>query len=358
MIRTLTCSFAAALVVLASGPTASAQPDPSGGGGPAGAQADAVTPPVLRSRADATYPPDALRDRLEGTVGLEVVVDETGAVIDARVTAPAGHGFDEAALAAVRKFTFEPARQDGAPIRSTVQLAYEFHPPPAPAPRTTMDLPPPPPGPPPPVPVQQGSDQSTLVARRPARRAHRRPARAQRRVRFEHDAGRALAAPALSRRRAARRGPGRLLGAARGRRQGAAGLRARLQPRSRHRHGVLRRRRAHQRREPRARAGVLGPALSHPRDRRPRRLDQGHLRRRRRRLRDGGVGRRSAWPTTPTRASRRWSSPRRPGTSASSSSSRPTSATGGAWSWRPRRSTRTGRSSTRRTSAASTATRR
>ena len=145
------------------------------------------------------------------------------------------------------------------------------------------------PGPPPPVPVQQGPDQSTLVvADRPAVPIGAPPER-NAASDSTHDAGRALAAPALPRRGAARGGPGPLLGAARGRRQGAAGLRARLQPRSRHRHGVLRRRRAHQRREPRARAGVLGPALPHPRDRRPRRLDQGHLRGRRRRLRDGGL---------------------------------------------------------------------
>jgi hypothetical protein len=75
----------------------------------------------------------------------------------------------------VRRFTFEPARRDGAAIRSTVQLAYEFQPPPpespvaAPAPSVTAPAPapanPPPPGP---ADTQQGPDQSTLVvAERP-----------------------------------------------------------------------------------------------------------------------------------------------------------------------------------------------
>jgi TonB family protein len=147
---------------------ARAQQDTTSGGGPGFAapasSGDAVTPPVLRSRVDATYPPDALRDRVSASVGLEVVVDENGHVTSARVTRGVGHGFDEAALDAVRRFTFEPARRGGAAIRSTVQLSYEFHPPP---PRQTMALPPPasPPGP---APVQQGPDQSTLVvAERP-----------------------------------------------------------------------------------------------------------------------------------------------------------------------------------------------
>jgi TonB family protein len=154
-------AIAVAVGIALGAPDVHAQPAPP--------TADAVTPPVLRARAEATYPPDALRDRLEGTVGLELVVDVTGAVTDARVTSPAGHGFDEAALVAVRRFTFEPARKHGVAIRSAVQLAYEFHlPPPPPAARATTSVPPPAP-PPPPAPVQQGPDQSTLVvADRPA----------------------------------------------------------------------------------------------------------------------------------------------------------------------------------------------
>src|SRR5271168_1417067 len=104
--------------------TASAQPlvDHAGAVSPT-----APTPPVLLTRVEAAYPPDAQRQKLEATVGLEVVVDEHGGVVDARVTTPAGHGFDEAALDAIRKFTFGPAHAKGAPVRSVVQLAYEFH---------------------------------------------------------------------------------------------------------------------------------------------------------------------------------------------------------------------------------------
>ena len=154
-------AIALAAAVLAVSSVVGAQPEP-GGGAPQAPASDTLTPPILRTRADATYPPEALPARLDASVGLEVVVDATGAVTEARVTGPAGHGFDEAALVAVRKFTFEPARRNGTPIPSTVQLAYEFHPPPLPAaPRTTMD--PGPATPPPPPPVQHGADQSTLV---------------------------------------------------------------------------------------------------------------------------------------------------------------------------------------------------
>ena len=127
-----------AAVIALDATLARAQSEDAGAGGfsapPVVQPETGVTPPSLRTRVEAIYPPEALRDRIEGTVGVEAVVDETGAVTDARVIAPAGHGFNEAALAAVRQFTFEPARKGSVAVRSTVQLAYEFHlPPPAPS---------------------------------------------------------------------------------------------------------------------------------------------------------------------------------------------------------------------------------
>lgn len=162
----------AVLVALTAAGTASAEaagadagePTPS----PTAPTAAGPIAPVLRTRAEAVYPLDALRDRVEGTVGIEAVVDERGAVVDAKVTSPAGHGFDEAALDAIRKFTFDPARADGAAIRSVVQLAYEFH-----LPRAAPLSPPPPPPPAPsasnlpsevlPPALQTGPNQTTLV---------------------------------------------------------------------------------------------------------------------------------------------------------------------------------------------------
>lgn len=151
----------ASLLLVARGARAQdTPPEPDGG-------TEALTPPSLRSREEARYPEGALRERIEGKVGLELVVDEEGHVTEARVSSPAGHGFDEAALDAARRFVFEPARQGTKAIRSTVQFTYEFHlPPEAPADAT----PPTPPAPPVPAPeVQQaGPDQSTLVlAQRP-----------------------------------------------------------------------------------------------------------------------------------------------------------------------------------------------
>ncbi len=131
------------------------------------AAAEQLTPPSLKTQADAVYPPEARAKKLEANVGLELVVEEDGTVSDAKATAPAGNGFDEAAIAAARRFTFEPARQNGKAIRSSVQFTYEFHlPKDEPSPPTPPVAPTPPT--PPPVAEQQGADQSTLVlAQRP-----------------------------------------------------------------------------------------------------------------------------------------------------------------------------------------------
>src|SRR5688500_1525469 len=64
---------------------------------PAAAPADPndLQPPSLATRVEARYPEEAKRKRLEANVGLELVIGEDGRVADAKVTSPAGNGFDE-----------------------------------------------------------------------------------------------------------------------------------------------------------------------------------------------------------------------------------------------------------------------
>jgi TonB family protein len=125
-----------------------------------------LTPPSLATHPDAIYPPEARRAGLEGNVGLELAVDAAGHVTGVLVTSPAGHGFDEAATEAARRFVFAPARENGVPIPSSVQFTYEFHLPDEPAEASPMApsvptiaasaLPAAPP-------LQLGGEQATLV---------------------------------------------------------------------------------------------------------------------------------------------------------------------------------------------------
>ena len=114
-------------------------------GGSSGLDAgNELTPPFLKSHTDPVYPPEAFAKRLAGSVGLELLLNEAGKVVDVRVTQSAGHGFDEAAVAAAKEYVFEPARLGGVPTPVVVKYVSEFTPPvevvvpvPAPAPAMT-----------------------------------------------------------------------------------------------------------------------------------------------------------------------------------------------------------------------------
>jgi len=94
---------------------------------PGGAAAQTLTrAPALDRFVQAEYPPEAEAAGITGSVLLEVDIGADGTVLDARVIAPAGHGFDEAAVAAVKQFVFTPAEIDGAPAAVTIEYRYDF----------------------------------------------------------------------------------------------------------------------------------------------------------------------------------------------------------------------------------------
>ena len=82
--------------------------------------------PTLERFVEATYPPEAQAQKLEGRVVLSIDISASGEVTRAEVVEPAGHGFDEAALDAVRQFRFTPAEVDGKPSAVRITYAYDF----------------------------------------------------------------------------------------------------------------------------------------------------------------------------------------------------------------------------------------
>jgi len=88
--------------------------------------AAALTPPRLIAPAEASYPPEARAAGLEGSVILSLDIDAEGAVTDATVVEPAGHGFDEAARGAALRFRFEAARRGEQAVRSRIRYRYVF----------------------------------------------------------------------------------------------------------------------------------------------------------------------------------------------------------------------------------------
>jgi TonB family protein len=114
--------------------------------------------PVPIHRENPKYPDDALARRVEGTVTVQIVIDEQGTVTGARV-AQGIEALNQAALDAARRWTFEPAVRDGKAIAWSVTLDFAFS-----LKKTEVlqngpgaAVPPPPPPPPPPAGSANGS---------------------------------------------------------------------------------------------------------------------------------------------------------------------------------------------------------
>lgn len=85
-----------------------------------------VKEPQLLEFVQAPYPAEAQAAGLQGTVLLELEIDETGAVVAAKLLQGAGHGFDEAALEAARQFRFAPAEDATGPVPVIIEFGYGF----------------------------------------------------------------------------------------------------------------------------------------------------------------------------------------------------------------------------------------
>jgi TonB family protein len=83
-------------------------------------------PPAVVEPAEPEYPAEAKAQGLTGAVTLEIEISAGGQVTDAVVTGPAGHGFDEAALAAARRLRFSPAEIDGVPAPVRIEYRFDF----------------------------------------------------------------------------------------------------------------------------------------------------------------------------------------------------------------------------------------
>ncbi len=89
-----------------------------------------ATPPrvLYEVTGEDVYPIDAKALGIEGRVRLSVGIDQSGRVVEVRTLPPrAGHGFDEAAAAAMKRFLFSPARtSDGRAVPYRWTHTYTF----------------------------------------------------------------------------------------------------------------------------------------------------------------------------------------------------------------------------------------
>ena len=97
------------------------------GNGPLSGNVDVDAKPRITKRAKVEYPEAARRKKLTGQVVVRFHLDENGTISRLAVTQaePAGI-FDEAAVAAVKKWKFSPATKDGKPVPYWVELPIHF----------------------------------------------------------------------------------------------------------------------------------------------------------------------------------------------------------------------------------------
>jgi protein TonB len=89
---------------------------------------EADSPPRIARVVKPAYPPLALRARIGGIVVLRVLVSERGAPLQVEVIRGAAGGLSEAAVEAVKKWSFDPARKGGVPMRTWMVVPIPFEP--------------------------------------------------------------------------------------------------------------------------------------------------------------------------------------------------------------------------------------
>jgi periplasmic protein TonB len=92
---------------------------------PAFAQTKAEPPVPVRTVAP-DYPDELRREGVSGLVMVKVSIDESGNVTETLVEKSSNAAFEKPAIAALKKWKFKPAKQDGAPVAIKVSIPIKF----------------------------------------------------------------------------------------------------------------------------------------------------------------------------------------------------------------------------------------
>jgi protein TonB len=82
--------------------------------------------PTLVEEYRIPYPLEAKAKSIQGAVVMELLIDSQGNVREAKLIEGPGGGLNEAALEAVRKFRFNPARIETQAVTVRIRYAYRF----------------------------------------------------------------------------------------------------------------------------------------------------------------------------------------------------------------------------------------
>jgi TonB family protein len=84
------------------------------------------TPAKLLSNPAPKYPEEAKAAGIQGTVVLDLIVDEHGAPTQIKVLSPLGYGLEESAMEAVSHWKYQPATLGGRPVKLVTRVTVNF----------------------------------------------------------------------------------------------------------------------------------------------------------------------------------------------------------------------------------------
>lgn len=82
--------------------------------------------PKVTKEYKATYPEQAKKAGIDGPVVLEVIIDSKGRVRDIILISGPGHGLNESAMEALKKFEFYPAQKGNEFVAVKIRYTYRF----------------------------------------------------------------------------------------------------------------------------------------------------------------------------------------------------------------------------------------
>jgi TonB family protein len=82
--------------------------------------------PAVISQVAPEYTEQARQAKWQGTVALQVTIDENGVPQDIKIVRPLGFGLDQKAIEAVQQWRFKPTLLNGKPVTVSTNIEISF----------------------------------------------------------------------------------------------------------------------------------------------------------------------------------------------------------------------------------------